>query len=88
MIVCSCNVISRGDIEAVIDEVLAEDPYAVLTPGVLYHRLGRRGRCCGCFPLVSRILIEHLAKVRARTEHGERAGPVTDKEAVHRLPAA
>ena len=34
MIVCSCNVITRGDIEAVIEEILRDDPYAVLTPGL------------------------------------------------------
>jgi hypothetical protein len=73
MIVCSCNVITRRDIEAVIEGLLAEDPYAVLTPGLIYHRLGRRGRCCGCFPHVSAILVEHLGVVRARLERGEPA---------------
>ncbi len=71
MIVCSCNIITRGDIEAVIEEILADDPYAVLTPGLLYHRLGRRGKCCGCFPHVSRILVEHGTLVRERMERGE-----------------
>jgi bacterioferritin-associated ferredoxin len=74
MIVCSCNIIVRREIEAVIEEILAEDPYAVLTPGLLYHRLGRRGRCCGCFPHVSRILVEHGNYVRARIEAGEDIG--------------
>lgn len=71
MIVCSCNIITRGDIEAVIEEILVADPYAVLTPGLLYHRLGRRGKCCGCFPHVSDILVEHGAWVRERIERGE-----------------
>ena len=70
MIVCSCNVIVRRDIESVIEEILAEDPYAVLTPGLLYHRLGRRGKCCGCFPHVSRILVEHGTYVRDRIASG------------------
>jgi bacterioferritin-associated ferredoxin len=71
MIVCSCNIITRGDIEAVIEEILAGDPYAVLTPGLIYHRLGRRGRCCGCFPHVSRILVEHGTAMRERMARGE-----------------
>ena len=70
MIVCSCNVISRRDLEAVIEEILSDDPYAVLTPGLLYHRLGRRGKCCGCFPSVTDILLEHGAHVRAQIETG------------------
>ena len=73
MIVCSCNIITRHDIEAVIEGILAEDPYAVLTPNLLYHRLGRRGKCCGCFPHVTNILVEHAIAVRARIEAGEPA---------------
>ena len=71
MIVCSCNIITRRDIEAVIEEILLEDAYAVLTPNLLYHRLGRRGKCCGCFPHVTDILVEHAILVRGRIERGE-----------------
>ena len=70
MIVCSCNLITRRDIEGVIDGILADDPYAVLTPGLIYHRLKKRGRCCGCFPQVSRILVEHSMEIRAQLEDG------------------
>ncbi len=72
MIVCSCNIITRRDIELVIEGILADDPYAVLTPNLLYHRLGRRGKCCGCFPHVTMILVEHAIAVRARIDRGER----------------
>lgn len=71
MIVCSCNIITRRDVEAVIEEILTEDLYAVLTPNLLYHRLGRRGKCCGCFPHVTEILVEHGTVVRAAIEAGE-----------------
>jgi bacterioferritin-associated ferredoxin len=71
MIVCSCNIITRRDLEQVIERILADDPYAVLTPNLLYHRLGRRGRCCGCFPQVTRILVEHGTAVRKLIERGE-----------------
>jgi hypothetical protein len=71
MIVCSCNIITRRDIETVIERILTDDPYAVLTPNLIYHRLGRRGRCCGCFPQVSRILVDHAILVRERIERGE-----------------
>jgi bacterioferritin-associated ferredoxin len=68
MIVCSCNVITRRDVESVIEEILIADLYAVLTPNLLYHRLGRRGKCCGCFPHVSQILVEHGTLVREKIE--------------------
>jgi len=78
MIVCSCNIITRRDIEAVIEEILLEDAYAVLTPNLLYHRLGRRGKCCGCFPHVSDILVEHAILVRSRIDRGE-AGELSER---------
>jgi hypothetical protein len=71
MIVCSCNIITRRDIESVIERILADDPYAVLTPNLIYHQLGRRGRCCGCFPHVTRILVEHCILVREQIACGE-----------------
>lgn len=86
MIVCSCNVITRRDIEAVIERILADDPYAVLTPNLIYHRLGRRGRCCGCFPQVSRILVEHGSLVRERIERGE--SPASFDDEADCVPAA
>jgi bacterioferritin-associated ferredoxin len=79
MIVCSCNIITRRDIESVIEEVLAEDPYSVLTPNLLYHRLGRRGKCCGCFPHVTKILVEHAIAVRARIDAGDSAEPAEER---------
>lgn len=88
VIVCSCNVIIRREIEAVIEEILADDPFAVLTPGLLYHRLGKRGRCCGCFPHVSRILVEHITIVRERIQRGEWVGPEADERSESLPPAA
>jgi bacterioferritin-associated ferredoxin len=73
MIVCSCNVISRRDIEEAIEAILTEDPYAVLTPGLIYHRLGRRGKCGGCFPHLVRIMVEHGDAVRMRLEGADDA---------------
>ena len=80
MIVCSCNVITRRDVESVIEEILLDDPYAVLTPNLLYHRLGRRGKCGGCFPHVSRILVEHSTIVRQSIESSGSAAHVADDE--------
>ena len=45
----------------------------MLTPNLIYHRLGRRGRCCGCFPQVSEVIVEHGTLVRERLERGEPA---------------
>jgi bacterioferritin-associated ferredoxin len=77
MIVCSCNIISRRAIEEAIEAILAEDPHAVLTPGLIYHRLGKRGKCGGCFPHAVDIMVEHGDRVRARLI-GESAGQEDD----------
>ena len=50
MIVCHCNVITAAEIRDTVAELLAVDPYRVLTPGYVYRALGKKGRCCGCFP--------------------------------------
>ncbi|WP_193177060.1 (2Fe-2S)-binding protein [Oricola nitratireducens] len=58
MIVCSCNVIMKKEIEEVIYRLLDEDAWRLITPGVVYHAMKMRGRCCGCFPNVISIIIE------------------------------
>ncbi|MCI5078550.1 (2Fe-2S)-binding protein [Oricola sp.] len=58
MIVCSCNVIMRKDIEEVITGLLVEDAWQLITPGVVYHAMKKRGRCCGCFPNVISIIVD------------------------------
>jgi bacterioferritin-associated ferredoxin len=50
LIVCHCNVITEAAIRAAVDELLDQDPLRVVTPGLVYMTIGKRGRCCGCFP--------------------------------------
>ncbi len=57
MIVCHCNFITHDEIRAAIRELRDADPYRVIIPGLVYHRLGKRGRCCGCFPHVIEMII-------------------------------
>jgi hypothetical protein len=58
MIVCSCNVIMKKEIEEVITGLLEKDAWQLITPGVVYHAMKQRGRCCGCFPNVIAIIVE------------------------------
>ena len=88
MIVCSCNIITRRDIEVVIEDILTADPYAVLTPGLLYHRLGRRGKCGGCFPHVSEVLVAHGTWVREQIARGEWQARRADESDARCAPAA
>ena len=58
MIVCSCNIVSRKDIEQVVIDFLNEDEWQLITPGKVFQAMSARGKCCGCFPGVIDIIVE------------------------------
>jgi bacterioferritin-associated ferredoxin len=58
MIVCSCNIVSRKDIEQVVVDFLNEDEWQLITPGRVFQAMSARGKCCGCFPGVIDIIVE------------------------------
>ncbi len=51
MIVCHCQNITDTDIHAAIDWMRASDADTVITPGKVYHALGKAADCGGCMPL-------------------------------------
>ncbi|TCL01088.1 BFD-like [2Fe-2S] binding protein [Shimia isoporae] len=51
MIVCSCARISDKDIHSAIDWMRASDSAAIITPGKIYHALGKAPTCGGCMKL-------------------------------------
>lgn len=51
MIVCHCCHISNHDIHSAIDWMRASGPQTIITPGKIYHALGKRADCGGCMPL-------------------------------------
>ncbi|AQZ50829.1 MULTISPECIES: (2Fe-2S)-binding protein [Martelella] len=57
MLVCSCNFITEKEIEQTIVELLDEDCWQLIVPAKVYHRMAKRGRCCGCFPNVADIIV-------------------------------
>lgn len=62
MIVCSCNIIRRAEIEGAILDLLERDPWKVIVPLQVYHALEKRGKCCGCFPNVVDIIIDQTTR--------------------------
>lgn len=52
MIVCHCTGISDHDIRAAVDWMRRADPDTIITPGKIYHALGKRADCGGCMPLL------------------------------------
>jgi bacterioferritin-associated ferredoxin len=51
MIVCHCLNISDHEIRSAISWMRAADPQTIITPGKIYHALGKRADCGGCMPL-------------------------------------
>ncbi|MFD1796366.1 (2Fe-2S)-binding protein [Paracoccus aurantiacus] len=51
MIVCHCNQITDHDIRAAVGWMRASDPDTIVTPGKVYHALGKRADCGGCMKL-------------------------------------
>jgi bacterioferritin-associated ferredoxin len=51
MIICHCQSITDHDIRAAVDWMRASDADTVITPGKIYHALGKRADCGGCMPL-------------------------------------
>ena len=51
MIVCHCQNISDKDIHAAIDWMRRADETALVTPGKVYHALGKKADCGGCMKL-------------------------------------
>lgn len=60
MIVCHCNVLTKATISEAIEDLIDEDPYQLITPGLVYRQLGKRGKCCGCFPQVVGLIVQRL----------------------------
>lgn len=52
MIVCHCMNITDRDIRAAVDWMRAADASTIITPGKVYHALGKRAECGGCMPLL------------------------------------
>ncbi len=57
MIVCQCNIITVRDIKETITGLLDEDLWRLIVPVQVYQAMGKRGRCCGCFPGVVDIIV-------------------------------
>ena len=51
MIVCHCMNITDHDIRSAVDWMRASDAETIVTPGKIYHALGKRADCGGCMPL-------------------------------------
>jgi hypothetical protein len=77
VLICHCNVLTSQEIEGIIREFLRADPWAIIVPTKVYRALGRRGRCCGCFPNVVDIIGEVTQKHHLELAEAAKSGVAT-----------
>jgi bacterioferritin-associated ferredoxin len=75
MIVCSCTLITSNDVAEAVASLRTEDPLVVLTPGLIYRRLGKRPSCGSCLPLIAKLMVAY-----------DEAGPSVAASFDHRRP--
>jgi len=66
MIICSCNVISDGDIERVLIDIFSKPDAPIPTPGLVYRELSKRMNCCSCAPVAVAVIYERLEALERR----------------------
>jgi bacterioferritin-associated ferredoxin len=59
MIVCSCTLITSKDIAEAVASLRTNDPFVVLTPGLIYRHLGKRPSCGNCLPLITKLMVAY-----------------------------
>ena len=82
MIICHCQSITDHDINAAIDWMRAADANALITPGKIYHALGKAADCGGCMPLFLSTMRQndnlevpmHLRTLRRRSQERTNTG--------------
>lgn len=57
VIACQCNIITEREIEEAVVRLLDRDAWQLIVPAQVYHELGKRGRCCSCFPNTVEIIV-------------------------------
>lgn len=82
MIVCHCMNITDRDIHAAIDWMRASDPATIISPGKVYHALGKSAECGGCMSLFLSTMRRndnlavpaHLRNLKPRRVQGRATG--------------
>jgi bacterioferritin-associated ferredoxin len=77
MIVCSCNVVSHREIEAVVEALVEGDPDVVLTPGMVYRAIGVRPKCGTCLQHVVRLMHAHREALQRSADSAAGSGTAT-----------
>ena len=84
MLVCQCNIITDRDLRKVIESLLAEDPWQIIVPAMVYKALDKRYKCSGCVPNVVDIIIK-VTEEYHKTMAGNAAAPKPVAQRLHAM---
>ena len=59
------------EIKSVITDLLDADPWQLIVPGQVYHEMGKRGKCCGCFPKLVDLIVQTVEAYHRALETDE-----------------
>ncbi|MBO6754857.1 MAG: (2Fe-2S)-binding protein [Roseibium sp.] len=76
MIICSCNVLSDGQLRNAAEEMRKDPKGKLPTPGSVFRHLGCRPRCGGCFPAVIDVIHKTEAQDEAENEQEQDYQPL------------
>ena len=51
--------ITSADVAEAVSALRTEDPFVVLTPGLIYRWLGKRPSCGSCLPLIAELMVAY-----------------------------
>jgi BFD-like [2Fe-2S] binding domain len=51
VIICSCAIITDGDITEAVTAIMSAGPGLLPTPGVVFRHLNKKMNCCTCAPV-------------------------------------
>jgi hypothetical protein len=49
--------ITAKDIHGAVSELRTQDPFVVLTPGLIFRKLGKRPSCGSCMSLIAKLMV-------------------------------
>lgn len=62
----------EDEIKTVITDLLKADPWQLIVPNQIHHEMGKRGKCCGCFPRLVDLIVETIETFHADMKTDEK----------------
>lgn len=86
MILCSCNLLTRANIQAAADALVLADPTRPVTVGRVFLALGVKPQCASCVEMIRRMLRDFGLPITCPEPLASVAAESGSEDAVLRVP--